>query len=127
MMRDVRENLISPTTSILETLRIIDKHGVPIGLVHENGRLLGTVTDGDIRRGLLAGVGLDAPVAAVMNKAPITIAADMSDDEALHLMRRQSVLYLPAVSADGRLVGLKVLKDLEPPSEPNTVVIMAGG
>src|SRR5581483_12362565 len=111
MMRDVRENLIAPTTTILDTLRIIDKHGVPIGLVHESGGLLGTVTDGDIRRGLLAGFGLDARVSSVMNKTPITIAAEMSDDDALHLMRRHSVLYLPVVAKDGRLLGLKVLKD----------------
>jgi len=128
MSRDFRENLVTAASTILETLKIIDSHGVPIGLVHDDGRLLGTVTDGDIRRGILAGVTLDASVTKVMNTAPITAPAGISDADALKLMRKRAILYVPVVDTLSRIVGLKVLKDLQPSaSVENPVMLMAGG
>ncbi len=128
MSRDFRENLVNAASSILETLKIIDSHGVPIGLVHENGRLLGTVTDGDIRRGLLAGVTLTAPVSEVMNTKPITVSANASDASALRVMRQSAILYVPVVDESRQIVSLKTLKDLQPVSgASNPVMLMAGG
>ena len=95
MKRDFRENLVTAEATILETLKIIDTHGVPIGLVHKNGRLLGTVTDGDIRRGLLAGISLSARVSEIMNASPITVSAGSTDKSVLQVMRQSSILYLP--------------------------------
>lgn len=128
MSSDFQENLVAAGATIIETLRIIDSHGVPIGLVHDNGRLLGTVTDGDIRRGLLAGITLHAPVTEVMNTSPITVPADVSDTSALKIMRQHGVLYLPQVDEAGVIVGLKILKNLQPaPTAANPVMLMAGG
>lgn len=138
---DFRANLIAPTDSILATLGIIDSHGVPVGLVHEAGRLIGIVTDGDIRRGLLRGVSLNAPVAEVMNRAPITRAAGISDAEAARVMAQHRILQLPLLDSTGRIVALKLLADIaapraadegegaEPPraARDNPVLIMAGG
>jgi dTDP-glucose pyrophosphorylase len=142
--RDFHDNLITASDKIIDTLRIIDGHGVPIGLVHDNGRLVGTVTDGDIRRGLLSGVALDAPVSKVMNTKPKRILVGVADTDILAVMREFSISFMPVVDEDDRIVGLKVLKDLlavdeislaEAPGEAtaplapmdNPVVIMAGG
>lgn len=128
MDHDYRENLVSPETTILDTLKIIDSHGVPIGLVHADGRLIGTVTDGDIRRGLLAGVALTEAVTEVMNVDPVTAAADIIEADAAALMRRHGINQLPLVDADGKIVGLKVLQRLDRERSANSaVVIMAGG
>ncbi len=128
MPKDFRKNLVLITDTILETIRIIDRQGIPIGLVHDNGRLIGTVTDGDIRRGILAGVPLEASAAKVMNTRPVTAPEGISDAEALAIMRQHSILFLPVVADGGRLVGLKALKDLTPLTDAaNPVVIMAGG
>lgn len=128
MSRDFRENLVTADATILETLKIIDSHGVPIGLVHENGRLLGSVTDGDIRRGLLAGITLAAPVSEVMNTSPITIAAGASDAHALQTMRQYGILFVPVMDVAGNVVDLKALKDMQPLSAAaNPVMLMAGG
>jgi dTDP-glucose pyrophosphorylase len=124
----VEDNLVTPETTILETLKIIDTHGVPFGLVQEGGILRGTVTDGDIRRGILAGVPLTDPVTKVMNTSPITAAENTSDSEAARLMRRATIGHLPLVDDAGCIVDLKVLKDLDPkPDGGNAVVLMAGG
>ena len=128
MVRDVRDNMVTAATTILETLEIIDTHGVPIGLVHADGVLRGTVTDGDIRRGILAGVQLTDGVELVMNAAPITADAKMTDTEAACIMRQHGIGHLPLVDQVGRIVSLKVLKDLDPkPEGGNPVVLMAGG
>ncbi|TAL04680.1 MAG: alcohol dehydrogenase [Rhodospirillaceae bacterium] len=144
--RDFRDNLIAPSAKIIDTLRIIDGHGVPVGLVHEDGRLVGTVTDGDIRRGLLAGIPLDAPVAKVMNVAPKMVLQGTPDAVVLKMMQAYSILYVPVVDARDHVVDLKILKDMLPDvdgrgpdlatdgddaasatSMDNIVVIMAGG
>lgn len=146
MQRDFRDNLITADAKIIDTLRIIDGHGVPIGLVHDNGRLLGTVTDGDIRRGILAGILLDAPVSKVMNTAPICELEGTPDTVIFKRMQAKSILYVPIVNGRNLIVGLKVLKDMlardgaSAPLPPDTfdapqsanpidnpVVIMAGG
>ena len=104
MVRDVRDNMVTAATTILETLEIIDTHGVPIGLVHADG------------------------VELVMNAAPITADAKMTDTEAARIMRQHGIGHLPLVDQVGRIVGLKVLKDLDPkPEGGNPVVLMAGG
>ena len=128
MQRDVRENMVSASATILDTLKIIDTHGVPFGLVHDSGVLIGTVTDGDIRRGILAGVALSEPVAKVMNTEPVVASSEMSDSDAAKLMRRQSIGHLPVIDTEKRIIGLKVLKDLDPkPASRHPVVLMAGG
>lgn len=128
MPRTVQDNMVTEETSILETLKIIDTHGVPFGLVHNDGVLCGTVTDGDIRRGILAGVQLSDAVSSVMNTTPITGPTDMSDTDAARLMRRSGIGHLPLIDDARRLTGLKVLRDLDPhPEGGNPVVLMVGG
>lgn len=128
MPRTLQDNMVTQDATILETLKIIDTHGVPFGLVHNDGILCGTVTDGDIRRGILAGVQLSDVVSSVMNTTPITAPSDISDAEAARLMRRSGIGHLPLVDAGNRLTDLKVLRDLDPrPEGGNPVVLMAGG
>src|SRR5436853_5210011 len=108
---DFHDNLITADSRIIDTLRIIDGYGVPIGLVHDDGRLIGTVTDGDIRRGILAGVPLDAPVSKVMNAAPKRVLKGTPDAVIRKLMQVESILFVPVVDGRDRIVDLKVLKD----------------
>ena len=128
MTRDVKDNLVTAETTILKTLKIIDTHGVPIALVHDQGILLGTVTDGDIRRGILAGVQLSDGVEAVMNTRPVSAPGETSDLEAARLMHQHGIAHLPLIDSHNAIVDLKVLKDLDPkPEGGNPVVLMAGG
>ena len=90
--------------------------------------LRGTVTDGDIRRGILTGVQLSDGIKTVMNSHPITAPASTTDAEATRIMRQHQIGHLPLIDTSGKLVGLKVFKDLDPrPEEGNPVVLMAGG
>ncbi|HOT28595.1 MAG TPA: nucleotidyltransferase family protein [Candidatus Ozemobacteraceae bacterium] len=121
--------LLDAGSSLLDTLRAIDDSALEIALIVDDGRrLLGTVTDGDIRRGLLRGTPLDAPVSLLMNPKPVTAAASTPDDELLYLMSQRSIKHLPLVDAHNRVMGLKRLQDLiAKRPRPNWAVVMAGG
>ncbi len=121
--------LISPHHTVLETLKIIDDAALEIALVvDESGRLLGTVTDGDIRRGLIRGISLETSIDVLMNKNPVTANQSVPDDELMFTMTSFSIKHLPIISSDNKIVKLVLLKDLfSRKTRPNLAVIMAGG
>ena len=70
-MSNVQETLVAPSATIKQVIETIDRSAAKVALVvDDNRRLLGTVTDGDVRRGLLRGVTLSDTAAAVMNGKP---------------------------------------------------------
>lgn len=125
-MRDLRSILLSPTATLREAVTSIDSAEAKIVIVCDQaGALRGTVTDGDVRRGLLRGLALDAHVSEVMNPNPVTAPVDTSVDQAHMLMRRHGIRQLPLVDQAGHVVEL-VLID-EGSEEDIWVVLMAGG
>ncbi|EAR23503.1 putative mannose-1-phosphate guanyltransferase [Nitrococcus mobilis Nb-231] len=113
----------------METIRRIDEAGLQVALVADDAhRLLGVVTDGDIRRAILRGVELQAPTSTIMNPKPHTLPQHKPRREILAYMRRYSLRQVPVVNVDGKLVGLELLDALIGAAElPNAVVLMAGG
>lgn len=129
-MSQWRNTLLSPGSPITEAIRIIDATSKQICLVVDEGeRLLGTVTDGDIRRGILRAVPLDSPVETVMNVSPTVARAEDDRDVLLAVMRNRLIHQLPVIDADRRVIGLAVLDDLiqEQGEDDTWVVLMAGG
>ncbi len=128
-MNNWKKTAIAPETSIRETIKVIDRSALQIALVvDEEDKLLGTVTDGDIRRGILKGVSLDAPVKQIYYVSPLTASID-DDPETMHrIMREQYINQLPVLDNDGKVVQLKILKDiLKEKKQKNPVILMAGG
>lgn len=121
--------LVSPQTPLREAIARIDAAGTQMALVvDEQRRLLGTLSDGDIRRGLLKGLDLSDAVEQCMYRKPTTIAAGTSDDAALSLMRRRGLHHLPVVDDEGVVVGLRAADDFfVARTRDNWVVVMAGG
>lgn len=122
--------LIDQKTIILEALKVITAGTAQIALVIDhNLRLIGTVTDGDIRTGILAGTKLEEPVEKVMNKEPIKAIESISDRETLlSLMLGHHIRQLPIVNKKGQVVGLRTLDELlQVKKRENLVVIMSGG
>jgi dTDP-glucose pyrophosphorylase len=127
--KDWRATLVGHAVSIREAIRAIDESALQIALVVDpEQRLVGTVTDGDVRRGLLRGVSLDAPAAEIMNREPASCPASLGREAALAVMRSADVKQVPLLDADGRVAGLELLGDVMKRSErDNWVVLMAGG
>src|SRR3954451_14755963 len=134
---DIAQFSASPATTIRDVISCIDRSGrVSIALiVDEGGRLLNTITDGDVRRGILSGVSLDAPVSELVaikgkmpHPKPVTAPVDTDSALLLQLMQDQGVRQMPLVDADDRVVNVVILPDLVPQALlPVQAVIMAGG
>mgnify|MGYP000515973775 FL=1 len=120
--------VIEPSTSIKEALRVIDKEALRVALVVDKNKLVGMVTDGDVRRGIIQGIELSASVSEVMNTNPVNANASLSSQDLKVLMHSRKILSLPIVNDDDQLVGLKTLYDtLVIEKRENPVFIMAGG
>ncbi len=127
-MRAIQDYCVSPLYTLRQAVEIIDRGAAQIALVTEQDRLIGIVTDGDVRRGLLRGESLDAPVTNIMRRDFRSLPAIATSAEALALMQRETLHQIPALDESGKLVHLFLLEDLIKPQRlPNSVVIMAGG
>ena len=128
-MKNWKQILIGPSQSIREALIKIDSVGAQMALVaDENFGLLGTVSDGDIRRGLLKGMSLSDPVEKCMCCNPHTARSGECQDSILARMRREKLHQLPILDEENRIVGMEILDDyLLPTARENWVVLMAGG
>ncbi|MEK6806057.1 MAG: nucleotidyltransferase family protein [Pseudomonadota bacterium] len=128
-MKNWREASIQPNASLREAIAHIDAASVQVALVvDEAGRLLGTVTDGDVRRALLRGVTLESPVHAAMNTQPTRVHVSQDRNTVLALMHARGIHQVPLVDDANRVVGLEILDELiKTPTYDNPVVLMAGG
>lgn len=129
-MNKYKDILIAPDTSIFEALKVIERQNLQIALiVNTEGKLLGSLTDGDIRRGILAGITLQDRVDKIMNHTPITVGQDKSRKEILRLMQDRKITRIPIIDDLGRVIDLKSLDQLieVPKNKSNTVILMAGG
>lgn len=132
----VDELFISLSTSIRGALMQIDKGGMGIALiVDEQRHLLGTISDGDVRRAMLSSLNLDTPVAVLLERKkngqyskPITAKSGTVREELLSLMRKFTLREIPLLDQDDRVVDLIGMDDLVPTELLSLqAVIMAGG
>lgn len=122
-----RELRVPPEMSVREVMRTIERGQRQIAIVADDaGHLVGTITDGDIRRSLLCGAGLDGRAADIMNPHPHTTRDTDTDARRHHLLRAAAVRCLPVVDRDGRVVGL-FDGAWQRRQRDNPVVLMAGG
>lgn len=123
-----RQATLVQSSSIKDAIGCLDRSALKIAIVlDENDLLLGTITDGDIRRGLLRGLKLTDSAVEIMNKNPVTASADMSRDTVLHLMVENKLQQIPLTN-NNALIGLYTWENFaEPIVRKNSMVIMAGG
>ncbi len=128
-MANWEEIVVSPTTTLDNAILKINSSGLQIAIVlDDEGILLGILTDGNIRRAILARKNLRVPVSEIMNHNPMTVTAKMPRDQMLAIMRQHVFHHLPIVDENKRLVGLVTLDELIGTSKrPNWVILMAGG
>lgn len=128
-MKNWESTLVGADLTLRHALGIIDKAGTRMVLVvDEQRKLLGTLSDGDIRRGLLRGVSLEEPVANAMHANPTTARSTDIMETVLASMKARGVYQMPIVNAEGIVVGLQTIDDiLTPQKRDSWVVIMAGG
>lgn len=124
-----RKVLLRIDANLKEAISNLEESAAQIVLVvSSDDTLVGTLTDGDIRRGLLRGLDLTSPIDSIVHREAIVVPPQMSRDMVLQLMQANLISALPVVEASRRVVGLHLLNELlTPVQRPNVMVIMAGG
>jgi len=128
-MKNFDKIKLKTNSTIKQALGIIDSGAMQIALVlDKDNKLLGTVTDGDIRRGLLRGLTLENSIESIIYKTPTVCTINDSKEDILKIAVEKKLYQIPIVDLEGVLVGLDEVDDLLKPEEhPNKVVLMVGG
>ncbi len=129
-MSNFVNSIVKPEDTITQAVEAINKGGIRLAVVIDNQmHLKGVVTDGDIRRALLAHKDFSAPVSSVMNAKPTVVNLGTSVPEILAIMREKSILHIPVVDEEGHLVFVETFeRAVEYKAAKSTpVFLMAGG
>ena len=123
-----KSSILTANHLIKDVIKNLNQTNLQIALVAKKNKLIGTVTDGDIRRGLLKGYSLKEKVSRIMKKKSITVSKNTNYREVRELMKSKSILQIPIISNDKKILGLHFWnKKTSVKRKNNLVVIMAGG
>lgn len=135
-MRDLGPFLLHPEATIRDAMACIDRNAKGIAMVVDEGQhLVAVITDGDVRRAILAGLDVGASIGALLERKveepfpePVALPAGTPTGELVHLMNRYRLRHVPLVDEELRVVDLAILTDLVAEYDlPLTAVVMAGG
>ena len=128
-MPTYKKVLLHKTSTIKDALQVIDKGAMKIAIVlDEDERVIGTLTDGDIRRGLLNGLTLESTIDSLYFKEPTLANINDSKESIVQKAISKKLYQVPIVDNDGKLVKIEELANLlKTKSRTNRVVLMAGG
>jgi len=128
VIKDLSAVILSLESTLLDAIKSLDASGLQICLITNGASLNGTVTDGDIRRGLLSGLSLNDEVSKVMNSNPYTVNYGVDESDVLRQCSKLSIRQIPVLDEANQLVGLLTEADNRMPRIfGNSVVLMAGG
>lgn len=128
-MKNIENIKLIQNATIKEALEIIDAGAMQIALiVDENDKLIGTLTDGDIRRGLLKGLYLNSSIQPIIFKTPTLAKISDTKEEILKIALSKKLHQIPIVDDNGKILGIQEIEELIKPKEKtNKVVLMVGG
>ncbi len=126
------KNFLEENATISDAIQDLNESHSKISLVLSQERtLIGTITDGDIRRGLLKGLSITSPITNIIQRNALVVPPNMSRDMVLQLMIANKIHQIPVVDANKKVVGLHLWEDISTTINPqvrtNIMVIMAGG
>jgi len=124
-----RQAILLSSASIEEVITNLTKVSIKIVLVvNDAGELEGTISDGDIRRGLLRGLNLKSPVESIIHHNPLVVTEEIGREAVRKLMVANKIQQVPVVDDQHHIVGLYLWDEIATPIiRPNLMVIMAGG
>ena len=127
-MNKIDDLKLTKNSTIKDALGVIDKGAMQVAVaVGDDGELLGVLTDGDIRRGLLRGMNLESSIESLINKHPVVADINDTKERILELANEKKLSQIPIIS-NGKIVGIQdICGFLETKTKPNKVILMVGG
>jgi dTDP-glucose pyrophosphorylase len=128
-MKNIDNVKLNEESTIKEALAIIDNGALQIAVIVDNtDKLVGTLTDGDIRRGLLKGLDLDSSIESIIFKTPTIAKISDTKEEILKMALSKKLHQIPIVDDNGKILGIQEIEELiRPKDKTNKVVLMVGG
>lgn len=128
-MYDWRKTLLKPTDTLEQAIHVLEREALRIVMVVDDQcKLLGTITDGDVRRALIKKNRIDTPLSEAMFQGPTTASVYDDREKILEMMKSKDLLQVPILDTNGCVVGLETLQHLLHKSRfDNPVFLMAGG
>jgi dTDP-glucose pyrophosphorylase len=123
------QTILPENSTIRQAIQILNENSLKIVLVVDpSGILIGTISDGDIRRGILKGLELTSSVQSIVHRDALVVPPELTQDAIVQLMSTNKIYQIPIVDENLRVVGLHIWDEISTPStRPNIMVIMAGG
>lgn len=124
-----RKAILPVNSTILDAITNLDMVAIKIVLVSNGqGKLKGTISDGDIRRGLLRGLDLKSPIDSIVFRNPLVVSSEIGYENVRQLMVLNKIQQIPIVDKENNIVGLHLWDEIKTTTaRPNLMVIMAGG
>ena len=121
--------ILPMNASIQEAIINLDKTGIKIVLIEdEQGAFIGTLSDGDIRRGLLRGLQLHESIEKIIEIDPLVVTPDIKLEAVKQIMREAKIHQIPVIGKQKKIVDIYLWDRLDLPQlRSNTMIIMAGG
>lgn len=129
MITNLDDHFVAPDASVRTVIETIGKNRNQFVLVlGPEQQLLGSITDGDIRRALLAGFTLDSAAETVMNRSPVSVDINTHANRILEIMTESGIRHMPVTTEGNRVIGLATFDEILNPDRISTpIVLMAGG
>lgn len=124
-----KKAILNEDANLGSAIKCLNQSSLQIVLIVNNkDRLIGTLTDGDIRRGLLKGLDLKNSIKQLINRSPILTQKTKKDKPLMEMMRKLKIIQLPVINKNNQIIGLHLWDEVETnPKKTNLVLIMAGG
>ncbi len=128
-MKSIENIRLTEDSTIKEALEVIDKAAMQIAVVTDSdNKLIGTITDGDLRRGFLKGLDLNQNIEKVIFRNPTVATINHTKEEILKLAVSKKIHQIPVVDDKGKVLGIQEIQELiEPKNKTNKVFLMVGG
>ncbi len=128
-VKNIKNIKITKDATIKKALKVIEKGHIKIALVVDNkNKLIGTLTDGDIRRGFLKGYNINSPINSIINKRPLVAKRNDAKEKLFNSALSRKIYQIPVINKKGNVTELYIInKLLKSKTKFNKVVIMAGG
>jgi dTDP-glucose pyrophosphorylase len=129
LTKDLERFVIPDTASLRDAMLAIDANWREVVMIQDQSeRIIGIITDGDIRRGLLDGLPMSATAVEIMSRDFISVSLDTDRAAVLDLMKAVRIRHVPVIDEAKCLVGIHFFEEIIGASvRPNSAVIMAGG
>jgi len=128
-MKSIKKIKLKTNSTIKEALQIINTGAVKFGVVvDKEDKLLGTLTDGDIRRAFLDGKTINDSIENIYFKNPTIVTINNTKDEIINICTSKKLYQIPVVDDNGKIIGIHFLDELLKPNiHTNKVILMVGG